>query len=281
MPIYKCDICNIKTRIRTHYNRHLNTLKHKNNVKIAKTKATKKPKMTSNDFENDFDDFENDFRDFEMTSATKKKIIFTCKYCDTTFSRKNNLNQHIKKTCKKNYQKLYEIEKCKNEVKEKEIADLYKRIDKLIDKVGNTTNITNTNTINLNCYGNEDLSHITDKFKTNLLKIPYDMIPKMIEAIHFNQHKPENKNIYLPNKKEPFIKIYCDSKWMYKDRKETIKDLVHTNYYRLDDHFDDNGEELNSSQQKRFLSFQSKWKDEPNIEEEMEKKCELVIMNHK
>ena len=30
MPIYNCDICNIQTKIRSHYKRHLNTIKHKN-----------------------------------------------------------------------------------------------------------------------------------------------------------------------------------------------------------------------------------------------------------
>ena len=35
------------------------------------------------------------------------------------------------------------------------------------------------------------------------------MIPKMIEAIHFNKRKPENNNIILPNK---------NNNWIYKTR---------------------------------------------------------------
>ena len=61
---------------------------------------------------------------------------------------------------------------------------LYKQIEELIKKAGNTTihhgsTITN-NTINLNSYGKEDLSHITDSFKTQLIKGPFKMIPKII-----------------------------------------------------------------------------------------------------
>ena len=67
---------------------------------------------------------------------------------------------------------LYKSEK-KEWRKEKKI--LYKQINALIKKAGN---VTNTNNLNLNSYGKEDLSHITDKFKTTLLKIPYNMIPK-------------------------------------------------------------------------------------------------------
>ena len=90
--------------------------------------------------------------------------------------------------------------------------ELYKHIDKLLKKVGDTITNNNTentsNNIQLNSYGNEDLSHITNKFKNNMLKIPYGAIPKLIEAVHFNPGKPENKNITFPNKKEKTIKIF-------------------------------------------------------------------------
>jgi hypothetical protein len=32
--------------------------------------------------------------------VVEQKQLFKCKFCNTTFTRKNNLNQHIKKTCK-------------------------------------------------------------------------------------------------------------------------------------------------------------------------------------
>ena len=84
---------------------------------------------------------------------------------------------------------------------ENERKNLYKQIEKLLDKVGNTTNIQSNvkNTITLNNYGNENLSHITDSLKTQLVKIPYGMIPKLIEQVHFNDEYPENKNIALTN----------------------------------------------------------------------------------
>ena len=66
----------------------------------------------------------------------------------------------------------------------------------LLDKVGNTTN-NYTQNIQLNSYGNEDITHITDKLKNEMLKLPFTAIPRMIEEIHFNNDKPENKNIEL------------------------------------------------------------------------------------
>ena len=68
---------------------------------------------------------------------------------------------------------------------EHEKQDLQKHIELLLTKVGNTTNITQNNIV-LNGYGNEDLSHISDSFKSELLKIPYNMIPKLIHEVHFS-----------------------------------------------------------------------------------------------
>ena len=49
---------------------------------------------------------------------------------------------------------------------------IMEHMEKLLEKVGNTT-INQTNNIQLNSYGKEDLSHITDNLKNDLLKIPY------------------------------------------------------------------------------------------------------------
>ena len=62
--------------------------------------------------------------------------------------------------------------------------------------------------ITLNSYGQEDLSHITDKMKMNLIQLPYTSVQKMIEQVHFSNKKPENKNIAITNKKENMIKVY-------------------------------------------------------------------------
>ena len=92
-----------------------------------------------------------------------------------------------------------------------------------------------TNNITLNSYGQEDLSHITDKMKMNLIQLPYTSVQKMIEQVHFSNKKPENKNIAITNKKENMIKVYKDNKWSYKDRNETIDELINK-YRQIDDY---------------------------------------------
>jgi len=321
MPLYNCELCSYSTKIKTQYKRHLSTKKHHNKLKEISSEYTK---MTSKDFENIPKDFEMTSKDFEMTSKdfenipkdfenSKKSIkkvykisksensnfvnnnlekgdnLIQCVYCHQTFTRRNNLTTHVKKNrCKilkkieeTKYKKLYEMQKEKISQYEDERDHLYKQIDKLLDKVGDT-NITQN--IMLNCYGKEDLSHISDMFKIAALKIPYGMIPKMIEEVHFSEKCPANKNILLPNKKQPFVKIYSKDKWIYKDKKTTIKELIDRNYLRLNHFYEHNNYLLDVNQNKRYLDFckeKEKEKDDnaKSLDEDITKDIEIVLMN--
>ena len=203
---------------------------------------------------------------------------FECEYCKRVFTRKDNLNKHKKGRCSKLNTLERQIEELKENYEakilhmEEEKNALYKHIDKLLEKVGDT-NITQN--VVVNCYGKEDLSHINNGFKSALLKIPYGMIPKMIEEVHFSMKCPQNNNICVPNKKEPYVKIFSDHKWVYKDRKSTIKELVDTNYNRIDEYYQHEGNTiLDESQQKRYLEFKL---TEPKTKEDVEKKVDLAV----
>ena len=56
--------------------------------------------------------------------------------------------------------------------------------------------------------------------------------------MHFNENKPENKNILLTNKRDNKIKIFCGGKWIFKDKDQTINDLMDGKYFILDSHFE-------------------------------------------
>ena len=196
MPHYYCEHCNISTSIKTHFNRHLNTNKHKKNINKQNDKTEKSIFLTTNDQKMVKKYMDLTTNDHKMVKSEIDRP--KCDFCNQEFSTKGHLDRHKKKYCKqiKNnnfYKKLLDEQK---NIFEEERQHLYKQIEKLLDKVGNTTiNNTQTNNIQLNSYGHEDLSHITDSLKTKLIRMPYGMIPKMIEAIHFNECKPENNNI--------------------------------------------------------------------------------------
>ena len=165
---------------------------------------------------------------------------------------------------------------------EREKKELYKQVSKLLDKVGDTTNIQNN--LIMNNYGKEDLSHITDSLKTNLLNMPYCAIPKMIEAIHFNDEKPENKNIVLPNKKDNLVKVFQGDKWVYKNKSETITDLVDSKYTIIDDHYEDldSREQVNPQVKTTFTKFRKFYEEgDAEMVEKLKRECELVLLNNR
>lgn len=302
MPFYECEICNYSTKIKTHFNRHCNTPKHQRNF-IASNKITNsvhikpekvhdklsiKPKCPINP-----ETYEHHHMDMIIlnkynTEYIPVKTVFECGLCGRKLSSQGHLCRHMKSFCPELKTKNEIILKDMLEIQKDAFANerktLYKQIEKLLDKVGNTTNIQSNikNTITLNNYGHENLSHITNHLKTQLVKLPYVMIPKLIEAVHFNDSHPENKNIALTNSRDNKIKIFSDNRWIYKDKEETINDLVDGKYYILDSHYD----QVNSSLEDNFRSNFVKFKEFFNSEDKefcnkLKKECELVLLNNR
>ena len=108
------------------------------------------------------------------------------------------------------------------------------------------------------------------------------MIPKLIEEVHFNDQKPENKNIVLTNKNDNKIKIFTGSKWIYKNKNETIKDLVDGKYFILDTHYDRVFEKLDEKNKEVYSKFRDTYDDKDNkIFDELKSACELILLNNR
>jgi hypothetical protein len=216
------------------------------------------------------------------TTNSENEAKYYCEFCSVSFNTNASKRRHELHYCNENKT----IKKLLNE-KNKQIKKLEKTVDKLIDKAGNTTinhiqsNQNNQQNIKLNNYGSEDLSHITDFFKTNLLGLPHGMIPKMIEAVHFNSDKPENKNILLPNKKDNKVKVFSGDKWVYKDKSDTLNDLIDGKYFIMDTHYESvcNTDDQHFNLYKRFQELF----DERNqiLLEAQKKECELLLLNNR
>ncbi len=269
MPLYSCDLCSFYSKLKSDHKRHLQTKKHLRKIEEMSLISTNEHKMSTN----------------EHKRAQKK---YKCDYCDEIFTTIPNKRRHEIHYCKLNSVACTgQINKSSIKIIEskhdKEKKQLYKQIEKLIDKAGNTTiqNTQNTQNIKLNSYGKEDLSHITDIFKTKLLRGPYGMIPKMIEAVHFNDNKPENKNIQFTNKRDNKIKVFSKDKWIHKGKDETINDLMDGKYFILDTHYVkllEDGTNIPDFYDKFRTLFDERDK---LLMEDQKKECELVLINNR
>ena len=249
---YTCGLCNFGTNLKTDFNRHLNTKKH---IKITNSQPQ----------------------------------VYKCQFCDKEFNSKPSKRRHELHRCKNNSAKLKEqLENKEEEIKSMKVEriDLFKKIDKLLDKVGDTNIQTINNTINVNSYGKEDYSHINDQLLNYLVTIPYGMIPKMIEETHFNDNKPENKNIKmtLANKKDNIIQVYQDNGWIYKDKSQVLSDLMDSKYSVIDTHYDklENSNAINPIVRTKYLKFRKFFDDgDREMVASLKKECELVLLNNR
>ena len=283
MVLYKCECCIFSTKLKGDYKRHLKTKKHLDNIEnnvISMVKSQKEPQKSQKEPQ------KSQKEPQKSQSDSTDEDNFYCEFCFETFTTFANKRRHELHRCKQNKHIVHTIINEKN----KQIKKLEKTVDKLIDKAGNTTinnikssqtNQMNQQNIKLNNYGSEDLSHITDFFKTNLLSLPHGMIPKMIEAVHFNNDKPENKNILLPNKKDNKMKVFSGDKWIYKDKNETLNDLMDGKYFIMDTHY----ESICETTDKNFTLFKrfQELFDKRNkiIVEAQKKECELLLLNNR
>ena len=279
MVLYKCDECLFCSKLKGDYNRHLKTKKHITNIEksvIPMVMNTNEHKMNTNEHKMNTNEHKMN------TTNSENDDKYYCEFCLELFNTKPSKRRHELHYCKENQN----INKLLNE-KNKQIKKLEKTVDKLIDKAGNTTinhNIQNQQNIKLNNYGDEDLSHITDCFKTHLIKGPYGAIPKMIEAIHFNNDKPENKNIVYPNTNKNFIKIRQNNEWVIKNKQDILRDMIDSKYLILDDHYNLilNGENISNNIKKNYINFSGKYDSGNNhLLNDLMDDCELVILNNR
>ena len=306
MPDYNCESCQYSTKIKTHFQRHLNSKKH-TRLSYESPPKTKNipniPQYTAfsrnyTAFSRNYTAFPRFFQNNSLKENEEKRFI--CPKCNKVFTRNDSLTRHMNETCKEQEQepeidpeqeqkyKELDTEKQYNELLnllEKEREDHKEQLDKVLDKVGNTTinnhtNLMQTNNVQVNNYGSENLEMLTDNFMKKLVSFPYTAIPKMIKKIHFNDKYPENKNIRMLNKRDGKLQILTHNKWTYVDKRDQMIQLIDDKNYILDKYYEDNKNIFAIKLQSRFDNFQCQYSEnDKNIKSENNKETELVFWN--
>ena len=281
MTEYTCICCCFVTNNKTKYDRHLLTKKH---LKFSQKLAEISPKLAE---------------------ISPKKVIDTieCKYCEKTFKHHSSLLKHIKYTCKKNKDEdLNELVrllneqnqemKVQNEIKDKQnealllqMDKMQRQIDKLTSKlqIQNIHNNNSNNTINYNIkllnYNQTDYSHLTEQDYVKCIKDCNYCVKSLIEKVHFNEDKPENKNIYISNIKNKYIMMYKNNKWQIVSRKNQLDDLYDYNEVMLENWYD----EYKDKYPEMIRSFERylKNKDDDNLLNDVKDEILLMLYNNR
>ena len=59
-----------------------------------------------------------------------------------------------------------------------------------------------------------------------LIDTPYTAIPNIIKYIHYDPEHPENNNMRITNKKDPYIRLLENNKWRVDNKKLVISNLI-------------------------------------------------------
>ena len=262
------------------------TILHQNPPKLHQNPPNPPPKISTKKHQNP--------PKFEISSTKKHQnppkspVINECPYCYKRFSRSDSLNRHYGRCkIKKNLLETELLEK-----KDNEIQELKEMVEKLLIEKGNTNITNNTNNshnttnniININNYGDENTKYITSDYILKLLKNkPAKAIPELIKYTHFNKEHPENQNIKITNKKEPYIKVLKNDKWELQDKDETITDLIdRQQVHLLDETVEEKIEEKCNNSEKINIERCNNLYNEDDKEymKRLYNESELIILNN-
>jgi len=178
----------------------------------------------------------------------------SCNHCGLSYKSRSSLNRHLR-NCKYRPISKADIEHLDQKLSKNVVTVLPKKNSILAQNI--THNTTNNNTINninnskiiyvdnrnnndkLLPFGKEDLEHLTNDLMKNIISQPEQGIIKLIQQVHFNEEKPQNQNIQMVNKKEPFLEVFNGKQWEKQDKKIAIQNMITTKKDIMDDYFDE------------------------------------------
>ena len=282
MVLYKCPRCGYETKIKTRLTRHLNRqfacepkLKNITIKEIKKIKKENKRKIIKS---NESDD-------------SKK---YSCPYCSKKYSRMDSLQRHIKYYCKEKSNYIKETELQKNiilketitllqqtweEKYEKEKDEIFKKVTQQVNILSQNYchNTYNTNTINVNNFGCENIEHISQNLLTHYVNRPGLAIPNLINKIHFDPTHPENHNLKTSELNKKVVQVNENNTWVIKDRDTIIQQLIDEKSDLLQNHFNKVENNLKGVKRLNFLSHSKSWDNGNN--NKIKKKIDETIVD--
>jgi len=208
---------------------------------------------------------------------------FLCSYCNRGFKNRQNKWKHENKYCNLKNESSSNMNKKlqeENNIIKKENKELHTKLNELLKlckihpktlqkinkQLVNTGTINNiNNTINIVKFGSEDLNKIFSQ--SEILKVlnrKMLSLEESIKTIHFNDNRPEFKNIYITNLKDQYAYIYDGNKFIAVLKSDILEELVDNHFENIELSVDEYKEKL----QPKTIDVLDKFIDKMNNDEE-------------
>jgi hypothetical protein len=123
----------------------------------------------------------------------------------------------------------------------------------------NNNNIGTQNVIiNINNFGQEDMSHITDDYKNMCIQAINGLGVKMlVQKTHFDPNVPENHNVRIKSTKLQQVQVREDDRWAIKDSDDAVDSMMMKSCKRLMDHYYDSSIKEEDASEHNSLMIQN------------------------
>ena len=212
---------------------------------------------------------------FTTRQAKSRHLLKSCTNQDTlscdNLEQDNTfiLNEELQKENNELHKENNELLKSFNELNNKfsELLKQCKIHPKTLQKINNTLVNTGTinNTVNIIKFGCEDLTKILSQ--SEILKIlnkKMCSLEESIKLIHFNDMRPECKNIYITNLKDQYAYIYNGTKFIAVLKSDMLEELVDNHFENIEYSADEYKEKL----QPKTIEVLEKFIDKMNNDDE-------------
>ena len=204
---------------------------------------------------------------------------FKCDRCNKLFTHNSRLKKHLDRKTPCDNTITFILGTLAKESK------LEKKIKELEDKINNTSmkntiynTINNTFNITINTFGNEDLVKLTQKEILNIINKCYMALPSMVKKIHIDI--PENRNVYIPNKKEPYSLVYDNKDWKLINIDEIIDKMITNNTDRLLDFIEIYKDQIPTKRYNKLFNMLNDCENS-NLNTKYADDIKLILMNYK
>lgn len=224
-----------------------------------------------------------------LSKYNKDKSVYKCEFCSKTFATPSNKLRHERNSCKSGVGSLAQY---KNEFSQNEFSQVLQKLEevqnelKIMKNESTRPNITviNNNNITLNAFEFENLDHIKNNklFLTRCLM--YRNMTGLLEKVYCDSKHPENHNVKVPNKKQPYIQYYDGETWRYEQKDDVLDKMVNNGKNILDEHFVYNEDEIKQFVGKLFDQIVA-WMDDIKYNHktvnELKERAYLMLLSHR